>query len=108
MYNRYYGNSGRVERVGGPEPPGRPPRPGGHPGPHAGPHPGHPGPPPRPEERPPGPPDGLSGLLGRILRRVSPGQLETEDLLLVAVLYLLYRECGDREFLLAIAAYLFC
>lgn len=105
MYNRYYGNSGRVERVGGPEPPGRPPRPGGHPGPHAGPH---PGPPPRPEERPPGPPDGLSGLLGRILRRVSPGQLETEDLLLVAVLYLLYRECGDREFLLAIAAYLFC
>ena len=29
-------------------------------------------------------------------------------MLLVAVLYLLYRECGDREFLLAIAAYLFC
>ena len=101
MYNRYYGNSGRVERVVGPEPRHvPPPRPGPHP------HPPRPGPP--PEERPPGPPDGLSGLLGRLLRRVSPARLETEDLLLVAVLYLLYRECGDREFLLAIAAYLFC
>ena len=101
MYNRYYGNSGRVERVVGPEPRHvPPPRPGPHP------HPPRPGPP--PEERPPGPPDGLSGLFERILRRVAPGRLETEDLLLVAVLYLLYRECGDREFLLAIAAYLFC
>ena len=102
MYNRYYGNSGRVERVAGPEPRHVPP----HAGPRPGPHPPRPGPP--PEERPPGPPDGLSGLFERVLRRVSPGRLETEDLLLVAVLYLLYRECGDREFLLAIAAYLFC
>ncbi len=89
MYNRYYGNTGRVERVGTPPPP---PMPGACP---------------PPERRPPGPPDGLSGELSRILRRLSPARLETEDLLLMAVLYLLYRECGDRQFLLAIAAYLF-
>ena len=37
----------------------------------------------------------------------APQSLETEDLLLMAVLSLLYRECGDRQFLLAIAAYVF-
>ena len=94
MYNRYYGNSGRVERVGEP----RPPTPGPPPRPPTGP----PG-----ERRPPGPFSGLSGELGRLLGRVSPARLETEDLLLIAILYLLYRECGDREFLLAMAAYLF-
>ena len=88
MYNRYYGNTGRVERVGTPRQAPKPP-------------------PPPPERRPPGPPDGLSGELGRLLRRIAPAHLETEDLLLMAVLYLLYRECGDRQFLLAIAAYLF-
>ncbi len=88
MYNRYYGNTGRVERVGTPRPaPGTSPPP--------------------PEKRPPGPPEGLSGELSRILRRLSPARLDTEDLLLMAVLYLLYRECGDRQFLIAIAAYLF-
>ena len=91
MYNRYYGNTGRVERVGTPRP--TPPGTGAHP--------------PPPERRPPGPPEGLSGELGRLLRRLSPARLDTEDLLLMAVLYLLYRECGDRQFLLAIAAYLF-
>lgn len=91
MYNRYYGNTGRCERVGDPPPP--PP----------------PGPPPHPppEQRPPGPPYGLSGELGRLLARLGPGRLETEDLLILAVLWLLYRESGDRDFVLALAAYLF-
>lgn len=95
MYNRYHGNSGRVERVEEPHPP----RPAPSPPPTPGPPPG--------ERRPPGPFPGLSGELGRLLGRVSPARLETEDLLLIAILYLLYRECGDREFLLAMAAYVF-
>ena len=90
MYNRYYGNSGRCERVGAPPPP-PPPMPK----------------PPPAEQRPPGPPPRWSGELGRLLRRLSPGRLETEDLLLLAVLWLLYRDSGDRDFLLAMAAYLF-
>ena len=94
MYNHYHGNSGRVERVGDasarPGPPPRPQRPGVHP--PAGPQPGLPR---------------AVGELGRLLRRFSPGRLETEDLLLIALLYLLYRECGDRDFLIAIAAYFF-
>ena len=89
MYNRYYGNSGRCERVGAPPPP--PP----------------PKPPPAPEQRPPGPPRGLSGELGRLLGRLAPGRMETEDLLLLAILWLLYRESGDRDFIWAMAAYLF-
>ena len=84
MYNRYYGNTGRCERVGAPPQPPPPP-----------------GPPPPPEQRPPGPPPGLSGELGRLLGRLAPKTktLETEDLLLLAVLWLLYRESGDLEFL---------
>ena len=58
-------------------------------------------------QRPPGPVSGLSGALGQLLGRLAPGKPETEDLLLLAVLWLLYRESGDRDFLLALAAYLF-
>ena len=91
MYNRYYGNSGRCERVGAPPPPPLPPMPK----------------PPPAEQRPPGPPPRWGGELGRLLARLSPGQLETEDLLLLAILWLLYRDSGDRDFLLAMAAYCF-
>ena len=98
MYNRYHGNTGRVERVAEPErnrsaasPPPNP-RPA-------------PAPPPR-EIRPPSPLSGLSGELGRILHRLSPRELETEDLLLLFILYLLYRESGDEEFLYAIGGLL--
>ena len=98
MYNRYQGNSGRVERVeeapagrsaGLPAPPHRPPH---------GPAPG--------ERRPPSPLSGLSGELGRLLRRLSGAGLETEDFLLIFILYLLYRESGDEDFLFAIAGLL--
>lgn len=93
MYNRYQGNTGRVERVDDDARPVRPP-----PRPVAGPAPG--------ERRPPGPLSGLSGELGRLLGRLSPARLETEDYLLLLILYLLYRESGDADFLYAVAAYL--
>ena len=91
VYNRYHGNTGRCERV---EEPRREPPP-------------EPAPPPPPERRAPGPGPGLGGELGRLLAHLTPARLETEDLLLLTLLYLLYRECGDREFLIAMAAYLF-
>ena len=82
MVNRYEGNTGRVVRLmeaGDQRPP--PPFP--------------PPPPPRP-----GPPrtDPLSRLFSGL------GELESGDLLMLLVLWLLYRESGDQELLLIMAA----
>ena len=85
MYNRYYGNTGRVQRV--PEGPLSPPPP---PAPRPG--------PPRaaPVRRKPAPPPfGAGGLLQG---------LETEDLLLGLIFYLLYRETRDQDFLILLAS----
>lgn len=56
---------------------------------------------------PPGPLRELGRGLDGILSRLDPSRLETEDLLVLAVLWLLYRESGDRELLIAMGAYLF-
>ena len=96
VYNRYQGNTGRVERVpdAGERPastdPPKQPQP-------------RPSPPPPKERRPPSPLSGLSSELGRLLSRLSPFQLETEDLLLFMILYLLWRESRDEEFLFMLA-----
>ncbi len=81
--NLYEGNTGRVRRV---------PEPGCA---DAPPPPPYPGPPPafRPGTALPG------------LR--LPAGLETEDLLLLMILFLLYRESGDEELLFIMAALLF-
>ena len=42
-----------------------------------------------------------------ILNRLSPQHLEQEDLLLMLILFLLWRESGDRELLIALGAFLF-
>lgn len=87
MYKRYQGNSGRMERVGErPAPP-------------------VPAPAPFPPPSPPPRPGGLPELLGRFLPlgREPP---ELEDLLLLLILYLLYRESGDRELLIIMGAML--
>lgn len=97
MYKRYRGNSGRVEYVPEPrrEPPRRPAPPPPDPIlPPSGPGPSRPG---SPGPRPPGRP----GLFPPAL------QLETEDLLLLLILYFLYRESGDSELLMIIGAMLF-
>lgn len=91
MYKRWQGNSGEVCRVEGRrEPPPPPPAP-------SPPPPGPGGPPPPP------PPFGFP-LLGRL--EGALGALETEDLLLMAILYLLYRESGDSEWLLILGCLL--
>lgn len=104
MYKRYEGNSGRVrhipelgedglprpepERSGAPPPE---PRRGGM----------MPGTPPR-LSAPPHSPE-----LQRLLERFLPREpLETEDLLLMLILYLMYRESGDMDFLIMLGAVL--
>lgn len=127
MYNRYMGNTGRVERVDegpgvGQSPPGPPPSEHNERQEHDEsplrdmPH-GPRSQPPRHEPRPvpgpppgsirPGPPKGgimgeLSGLLGKL----SPLGLETEDIILLMILYLLYKESGDKDFLIMMGAML--
>ena len=50
---------------------------------------------------------GILGGLGGMLSKLGKPNLELEDIILVAVLYLLYRESGDIEFLLIAGAMLF-
>jgi hypothetical protein len=97
MVKRYDGNTGRVvhveERTPLPEPLRFPP-------------------PFRDGRRAPPPGGPLSGqnALPRQLQRLlsgSLGELETEDLLLLLILYLLYRESGDKDWLMTLGAMLF-
>ena len=65
-------------------------------------------PPPPPPPRPrPAPPPSFGGLLpGRLLSGL--GELDSEDYLLLLILWLIYRESGDFELLVIMAAmYLF-
>lgn len=91
MYNRYSGNTGRYVRVEEPEEaPRRPPEPPRQPAYTQG------------AAKPSGLPapvnDLLSGLLGR---------LETADILLIAILLLLYLEKKDEDLLITLAALVF-
>ena len=98
MIKRYEGNTGRVRPLEDLSA-GRPASP---------PPPAAPGPLPHPPSGPGGNP--LSELLPRQLQRMLSGSLrdlETEDLLLLLILYLLYRESGDPEWLLTLAAMVF-
>ena len=97
MVKRYEGNTGRVRPLE--DAPAERPAP---------PPPAASGPPPHPGPGPGGNP--LSELLPRQLQRMLSGSLrdlETEDLLLLLILYLLYRESGDPEWLLTLAALVF-
>lgn len=94
MYKVYRGGGGRPQRIEEPSsPPPPPPMP-----PHAAPG----------TQGPPGA-DALAGpvrqMLESLLGRVT-GELETEDLILLLILYLLYRESGDTEMLLIMGAML--
>ncbi len=61
-----------------------------------------------PPKRPPFPPPSAkppkrSGLIPEKLTK-SLASLETEDLLLILILYLMYRESGDKELLIIMGA----
>lgn len=90
MYNRYQGNSGQVERM--PDAPHAEFRP-------------RPSMPPAAKQKPP--PGTTGGGLQQLLQKFSLADLESEDLLLLLVLYLLYRESGDKELLFILGGMLF-
>lgn len=93
MVNRYQGNTGRIQRI--PEPVQQAVSVS---------------PPEKPILKKPSPNqsgDGINRSVQRILQRISPGNLEIEDMVLLLLLYLLYRESGDREFLITLVAFLF-
>ena len=98
MINRYQGNSGRVERFpeSGEERRAPPmeqiPR-------------RQPPPPVRPKPPEPVPGGLLSGLgdIGRLLPD-KIGELETDDIILLLILYRMYRESGDSELLIIMGA----
>ena len=86
MINRYEGNTGRVTRM--PEPQDLPPPPPKYRGP------------PRYPATPAAPPGAAPGSL---LPGLGEG-FETEDVLLLLILWLLYRESGDQELLIILGA----
>ena len=103
MYNRYIRNDqGVYTRIpeDDPSPRARPPPPppdGARPE-----DPTEPRQPPPPREDPPETGDGLSGTLRRLLDQFRLGDLDTGDLLLLAILYFLFREGADEELLAAL------
>ena len=105
MYNRYKGNTGRVERVDDGEHHGNrnsmPPHPyRGYPPPPTPPGRGYPPqPPPPPPGRRPSILDALDGILPKKLEG-----FETEDLLMLLILYLMYKDSGDKELLIIMGA----
>ena len=120
MYNRYIRNdNGTYTRIPeeGPPPPGGPPQNGPPPNgpppgdpPQGGPSPGGPppgGPPPnhgpgRPPHQGGRPADGLTGILQHLLDQFHLDHVDTGDLLLLALLFFLFRENADEELLVAL------
>ena len=94
MYNRYVRNaSGGYDRLRQPEPP--------PPTPQEPPHfPTPPSPPPPPLPFPPPPPG--KGLFEGLLDRLKLDNVDSGDLLLLAILFLLFRQDADEEALIAL------
>lgn len=104
-YNRYRGNGSRAERIEEPHSGGAGQRPSGA---RSGPAQQHN----MPQQR------GMQPQRGRQQQNALPlqklpflgdlpkklGELETEDLLLILILYLMYRESGDKELLIIMGA----
>lgn len=55
-------------------------------------------------QRPPSPLSGLSGIASEIMKKLSPASFEMEDILLILILWLLYKESKDEELLFTMIA----
>ena len=95
MYNRYIRNDQGVYTRIPEEEPRRPQTP---PPPPGGGRPPHTEPPPQDDSRG----DSLTGLLRRLLDQFHLNSLDTGDLLILAILYFLFREGADEELLVAL------
>ncbi len=51
-------------------------------------------------------PDGLSGAVGALMHRIESMHMETDDLIMALILYLMYRESGDKDLLIMLGAML--
>lgn len=92
MVNRYYGNTGRVQRITEQTPPPERERP----------HTVQKKQIPLPKQSG----NGIGRSLNRIMDRLSCSRLDQQDMLLMMILFLLYRETGDREFLITLIAFI--
>ena len=98
MYNRYIRNdAGRYERIPVEEAPPPPPDTGG---PEPSPGPGGPGGFPPPAGG--GPASSGKGLFSGILEKLNLKDIDTGDLILLLIIFLLFREGGDEELLIAL------
>ena len=103
MYNRYVRNDqGQYARLPQEEiQPSSPPPPPNDPTPHhtspKRPHPLEPQLPPRPQQRPP-----EMNFVNGLLDKLHLGDIDAGDLLLLVLLFLMFRENGDEELLIAL------
>ena len=111
MYNRYVRNdNGAYTRIPQEENQNAPPpRPKQQPGPRQEPHQqqAHREQPPHREPPPPPPPsgrtiDGLTGFLRHLLDQLHLDRVDTGDLLLLGLLFFLFKEDADEELLVAL------
>lgn len=55
-------------------------------------------------ERTPQKQDKLSGAVEALMKKLDPSRMETDDLIMALILYLMYRESGDKDLLIMLGA----
>lgn len=61
---------------------------------------------PRQNNKPPRQQDKLSGAVSALMKKLESVEMETDDLILALILYLMYRESGDKDLLIMLGAML--
>ena len=60
----------------------------------------------RRDSRPPRPQETIDRAVGGLLKKLESVNMETDDLILALILYLMYRESGDKDLLIMLGAML--
>ena len=55
-------------------------------------------------EKPPQIQDKLSGAVDALMKKLDVSHMETDDLIMALILYLMYRESGDKDLLIMLGA----